>query len=362
MTGSALSPLLRRECAAIQPPDPALLAEAQGRLDRLVKPRGSLGRLEELACRLYALQGGGPLRARPALMVTIAGDHGVVREGVAAAPQATTARMMEAFLGGGAAINALCAAAGVDFRLVDAGVAGMPDFPPHPALRRAGIGPGVANIARGPAMGREECLKALELGVSLAREALEEGYAALGTGEMGIGNSTASSALFCAYLDFSAAEMTGAGAGIPPAGLAHKAKVIAGALDLHAAVVRGKDPLAILAALGGYEIAALAGLILGGAARRLPVMIDGFIATAAFTAAQALAPAARGYCFFSHASAESGHGLVLRRLGQRPLLDLGLRLGEGTGSALGLFLLEAAARVFNDMATLETAGIILPPA
>jgi nicotinate-nucleotide--dimethylbenzimidazole phosphoribosyltransferase len=207
----------------------------------------------------------------------------------------------------------------------------------------------------------EECVKALELGVTLAQEAQEEGYAALGTGEMGIGNTTASSALFCAYLDFPAAEMTGAGAGIPPAGLAHKTGVIARALAVHDAVVREKNPLAVLAALGGYEIAALAGLILGGAARRLPVMIDGFIATAAFTAAQALAPATRDYCFFSHLSADSGHRLVLQRLGQRPLLDLGMRLGEGTGSALGLFLLEAAARAFNEMATLESYGILLPP-
>jgi nicotinate-nucleotide--dimethylbenzimidazole phosphoribosyltransferase len=295
-------------------------------------------------------------------MVTIAGDHGVVREGVAAAPQETTGRMMAAFLQGGGAINALCAAAGVDFLLVDAGIAARPDLPPHPALRRAGIGPGVANIARGPAMGRKECLKALELGLSLAGEAGDKGYAALGTGEMGIGNSTASSALLCAYLVLPAAEMTGAGAGIPPAGLARKTEVITGALALHAKAVREKDPLARLAALGGYEIAALAGLILGGAARRLPVVIDGFIATAAFAAARSLAPATGDYCFFSHLSAESGHRLALKALGQNPLLDLGLRLGEGTGSALGLFLLDAAARVFNDMATLESAGILLPTA
>jgi nicotinate-nucleotide--dimethylbenzimidazole phosphoribosyltransferase len=210
-------------------------------------------------------------------------------------------------------------------------------------------------------MEREECLKALELGLSLAQEAQDEGYAALGTGEMGIGNSTSSSALLCAYLDLPAEKMTGAGAGIPPAGLAHKTGVIARALALHEGAVRGKDPLAVLAALGGYEIAALAGLILGGAARRLPVVIDGFIATAAFAAAQSLAPASRDYCFFSHVSAESGHRLALSLLGQSPFLDLGMRLGEGTGSALGLFLLEAAARVFNDMATLESAGILLPP-
>ncbi|MDR1359828.1 MAG: nicotinate-nucleotide--dimethylbenzimidazole phosphoribosyltransferase, partial [Deltaproteobacteria bacterium] len=176
---------LGRECAAIRSPERGLLEEARARLDLLAKPPGSLGRLEELACRLYAIQGKGPLRARPALMLTIAGDHGVVSEGVAAAPQETTARMLAVFLEGKGAINALCSAAGVDFRLVDAGIAGKADFPPHPAFRRAGIGPGVANIAAGPAMGLEECLKALDLGISLAREALDEGYAALGTGEMG---------------------------------------------------------------------------------------------------------------------------------------------------------------------------------
>ncbi|MDR2160958.1 MAG: nicotinate-nucleotide--dimethylbenzimidazole phosphoribosyltransferase [Desulfovibrio sp.] len=352
---------LRRECAAILPVDPSLREKAQARLDQLAKPQGSLGRLEEMACRLYAIQGGGPLRARPALMVTIAGDHGVVREGVAAAPAETTARMMEVFLRGGGGINVLCAAAGVDFRLVNAGVAGPP-LPAGPCLREARIAPGTANIAREPAMKEEECLQALALGFALAREARDEGYAALGTGEMGIGNTTASSALLCAFLGFSPEEMAGRGAGLAPAGLAHKAAVISRALSTHAAVVRGKDPLSVLAALGGYEIAALAGLILGGAACRLAVMLDGFIATAAFVAAQALAPAALDYCFFSHVSAESGHAGVLRRLGQKPLLDLGLRLGEGTGSALGLFLLEAAARIFNDMATLESGGIVLPEA
>lgn len=350
------SPALRRECACIVPVDPAREKRAQTYLDGLTKPRESLGRLEELARRLYAVQERTPLEARPARLFTIAADHGVVEEGVASSPQAVTALMVRNFLAGGAAINSLCASAGVELCVVDAGVA-EPCGVVHEAFVGANIAPGTANLTKGPAMSGEECLKALQLGVDLAEKACGEGVRVLGTGEMGIGNTTASSALFCAYLGFGAEEMTGIGAGVPSAGLEHKTRVIARALEVHAETIRSKDPFAVLAALGGLEIAALAGVILGGAARRLAVMIDGFIATAAYTAAWKMAPAVRGYCFFSHGSAEKGHGLVLRRLEETPLLDLGLRLGEGTGAALGLFLLEAAARLYNSMATLDGAGI-----
>ncbi len=359
MTMTLPSPLLRRECAAIAPLDPAYLAKGQARLDNLTKPRGSLGRLEEVAARLYAVQETFPLRPGPAAMFTIAGDHGVVDEGVASCPREVTRQMVLNFMNGGAAINVLCAAAGVDLFIVDAGMAeGV--LPDHPRFIRAKVGPGTANMAQGPAMSVEDCAKALELGVGLAETARQNGARALGTGEMGIGNTTPSSALFCAYLGFSAAEMTGMGAGVPPAGLAHKTAVIEKALAANAQAVRGGDPVRILAALGGYEIAALAGLILGGAARRMAVAVDGFIATAAYTAARAINPLVRDYCFFSHGSAEAGHGKVLEKLGERPLLDLGMRLGEGTGAALGLFLLRAAADIFNDMATFESAGVAVP--
>jgi nicotinate-nucleotide--dimethylbenzimidazole phosphoribosyltransferase len=341
----------------VVPVDAALEERARAHLDNLAKPRGSLGRLEELAARLYCIQEGAtPLRARPARMYTIAGDHGVVAEGVAACPQQVTAQMMGNFLRGGAAINALCATAGIDLVVVDAGVA-VP-LPDHPRLESAKIAPGTANMAKGPAMSREQCLAALELGADLARQAHERGYSALGMGEMGIGNTTSSTAMLCAYLGFAPDEITGMGAGIPSAGLAHKTAVIETALAVNRLAPADADPLAPLAALGGFEIAALAGLVIGGAARRMAVMVDGFIATAAFVAARALNPAVEGYCFFSHGSAEAGHAKALERLGHRPLLDLGMRLGEGTGAALGLFLLAAAADAFNSMATFEKAGVV----
>ncbi len=359
MTRELFPPRLQRVCAAVVPTLQERNAEAQARLDSLTKPRGSLGKLEDVARKLFCIQESFPLNAHPATMFTIAGDHGVVEEGVASCPQEVTAQMVRNFLQGGAAINSLCSTVGLSLRVVDAGVA-CEDFPDHPGLIRAKIGRGTANMAKGPAMSREECVKALELGCSLAEDARDRGAAVIGTGEMGIGNTTASSALFCAFMGFSPEEMTGMGAGVPPAGLAHKASVIRKTLELHAGVVRQGDPLSILAALGGYEIAALSGLILGGAARRMAVMIDGFISTAAYVAAWKINPAVRDYCFFSHGSAEAGHGRILRELGETPLLDLGMRLGEGTGAALGIFLLQAAADAYNNMATFSSAGVEAP--
>jgi len=291
-------------------------------------------------------------------MFTIAGDHGVVAEGVAASPKEVTILMVLNFLRGGAGVNCLCEAAGADIRVVDAGVDAEP-FQPHPRLIDAKIARGTANMAKGPAMTPEQCVRALQLGIDLAETAHKDGIRVLGTGEMGIGNTTSSSALFCAYLGFSALDMTGMGAGIPPAGLGHKTKIIQQSLNVNREAVAGGDPIAVLAALGGFEIAALAGLIIGGAARNMAVMIDGFIATAAYVAAAQLAPAVRDYCFFCHGSAEAGHGKALEALGQKPLLDLGMRLGEGTGAALGFTLLDGAARIYNDMATFESAGIFL---
>ena len=358
MPSNLLPPALARECETVVPVKAARLDTAQAHLNSLTKPLGSLGRLEDMARQLYGIQGKAPLEARPARMVTIAADHGVVIEGVAASPKEVTALMVLNFLRGGAGINCLCEAAGADIRIVDAGVDAEP-FPPHPRLIDAKIARGTGNMAKGPAMTRSQCVRALELGADLAETARKNGIRVLGTGEMGIGNTTASSALFCAYLGFSAADMTGMGAGVPPAGLGHKTKIIQQSLDANRKAVTGGDPFDILAALGGLEIAALAGLIIGGAGRGMAVMIDGFIATAAYAAAARLAPAVRDYCFFCHGSAEAGHAQVLEALGQKPLLDLGMRLGEGTGAALGFILLDAAARIYNDMATFESAGISL---
>lgn len=358
MPSPLLSEPLKQECASITPTDKALEDTAQTRLDNLTKPRGSLGRLEDIARKLFAIQGQAPITARPARMLTIAADHGVVEEGVASNPQAVTVLMVNNFLAGGAAINALCGAAGAELLVVDAGVAAAP-FPEHERLVRARVAQGTANMAVGPAMSVEECVSALELGVSLAENARRDGIHVLGTGEMGIGNTTASSALFCAYFGFSPGDMTGMGAGVPQGGLPHKARVIEQALAVNADAVTSGDPVAILAAVGGLEIAALAGLILGGAARKMAVVIDGFISTAAYAAAWKIRPSVHDYCFFSHGSAEAGHAAALRRLGEPPLLDLGLRLGEGTGAALGFMLLDAAARAYNEMATFGDAGIAM---
>ncbi len=345
--------------AAIRPVDPALFPRAKAHLDNLTKPRGSLGRLEEMAQRLFAIRGGQPPRVDPARIYVCAGDHGVAAEGVSLFPQAVTRQMVLNFLVGGAGINVLAQTAGVDLRVVDAGCLGDP-FPAHPKFAGARVASGTANLAMGPAMSRMTCQETLLLGASLADQAADEGIMALGTGDMGIANTTPSTALFCAYLNLDPETITGPGTGLDAEGVRHKAAVVRKALATHCEVATSGDPVAILAALGGLEIACLAGLVLGAAANRLPIAIDGFISTAAFTAARAIAPAVADYAFLSHASAEPGYKAVMQALGangQIPLLDLGLRLGEGTGAALALFLLRASANIYNDMASFASAGV-----
>lgn len=347
---------LAKSLARISPVNRALAVTAQAHLDDLTKPQGSLGRLEELALRLFLIQESAPLAAGPTAIFTCAGDHGVAAEGVSLFPQEVTRQMVLNFLGGGAAINALARLAGADLTVVDAGCAGGP-FPEHPHLVQGKIAPGTANLAKGPAMTQAQCLAALALGIGLADKAHGLGYRVLGTGDMGIANTTPSTALFCAYLGLPPEPLTGPGTGLDKAGVSHKAQVIRGALELHAPTVKAGDPLAILTALGGFEIACLTGLILGAAANRMAVLVDGFISTAAYVAAWKLCPAVADYAFLSHASAEPGHAQVTLALGLTPLLDLGLRLGEGTGSALALRLLQGAAAIYNEMATFSQAGV-----
>ncbi|MDR3176108.1 MAG: nicotinate-nucleotide--dimethylbenzimidazole phosphoribosyltransferase [Desulfovibrio sp.] len=353
---------LRDECSLVR--DPAafrgseLEAAAARRLDSLLKPPGSLGRLEEIARTLHVIQGSAPLRVRPARVYVICADHGIMDQCVSSQPREVTALLMRGFLAGGLGINCLCRSVDAQALLVDAGCAAC--MPEHPQLIRAKIAPGTADMSLGPAMSAEQCLAALRLGVELAAQAQRDGVRALGTGEIGIGNSTVATALFCACLGFAPEEICGMGAGCPPGGIEHKISVIRKALRHNEVAVRDADPVAALSAFGGFEIIALAGLIIGAAARSIPVMVDGFISTAAFVAACRLAPAARFYCFFSHASAEAGHVKILRRLGVKPFFDLGMRLGEGTGAALGFTLLDGAASVFNDMLTLESAGVVIP--
>ena len=350
----------------IERPQREHLKAAQAHLDNLTKPRGSLGRLEELARRLYAMRRGElPLSVSPALMLTVAGDHGVAAQGVSPFPQAVTRQMVMNFLRGGAAVNVLCRCAGMDLRVVDAGCAGGP-FAPHPMLLDRRLGDGTADMSRGPAMSREACLSGLRRGMELAAEAAGRGYRCLATGEMGIANSTAGTALYCALLGLEPDSVTGPGAGSDPVMVRHKAGIVREALRVNAPLLSSGDPVDILAAVGGFEIAMMSGVMLGAAARRLPVLVDGFICGAAYAAALAICPALADYAVLSHASAEPGHSPALARLphaetaperGGEPLLRLGMRLGEGTGGALAYHLLRCAAAIYNDMATFDAAGV-----
>ena len=348
--------LLQSAIDHIRPLDPSYFDLAQAHLDSQTKPRGSLGTLEGIACRLVALAGGGAPRVDPARVCTCAGDHGVAAQGVSLFPQEVTRQMVENFVGNGAAINVLSRTAGVDLKVVDAGCLGGP-FAEHPSLVQCKVAPGTRDFTAGPAMTREQCLEALENGVRLARTARDEGFRTLCTGEMGIANTTPATALFCAYLGLDPEAITGPGTGLNAEGVRHKARVIERALALHAPVVATGDPIGILACLGGYEIATLAGMLLGGASLGMALVVDGFISTSAFAAARAICPAVAEYAFFAHASAEPGFAPVVEALGVRPLLNLGMRLGEGTGAAMAVFILRCAANIYNEMATFESAGV-----
>jgi nicotinate-nucleotide--dimethylbenzimidazole phosphoribosyltransferase len=343
---------LRKLLDAIALPDPAAAAPAQRHLDQLAKPPGSLGRLEELAVALAALAGGPPRVAQPVVFVLVA-DHGVAAEGVSAYPQIVTTQMLENFLRGGAAINVLARQAGARVVVADFGVAS----PGGPAadLIDCRIGPGTANLARGPAMSREQALAAIAAGARLVDEAQAAGADLLITGEMGIGNTTAATAITAVLTGAPPEAVTGRGTGVDDATWQRKVDVVRQALAVNRPE-RG-DAIDVLAKVGGFEIAGLVGIALAGAARRLPVVLDGFIAGAAALVAVALAPGVRPALFAAHRSAEPGHALVLEHLGLRPYLDLSLRLGEGTGGALFVHLARAATLLYREMATFKSAGV-----
>jgi len=343
---------LSRLLDAIAPPSAGGRQEAQRHLDSLTKPPGSLGRLEEIALRLALLSGHAPAVTHPVIF-TFAADHGVVAEGVSAYPPVVTAQMVENFLRGGAAVNVLARQAGARVVVADFGVASP--IARTPDLVACPLGPGTANMAVGPAMAREVAIQAIETGARLADEALDAGADLVGTGEMGIGNTTAASAIAAAVTGAPAEHVTGRGTGVDDATLARKVAVVRRALDVNRPDAR--DGLDVLAKVGGYEIGGLAGVILAGAARRIPVVLDGFIAGAAALIAVTLAPAARHALFASHRSAEPGHAVILSHLGLEPYLDLSLRLGEGTGAALFIHLARAAALVWTEMATFKSAGV-----
>src|SRR5579862_8730775 len=324
---------------------------AQHAFDLKTKPRGSLGRLEEIAVRVARLQGVAAPPVPAAAIVVVAGDHGVAAEGVSAYPQEVTAQMVANFVAGGAAINVLAREAGARLVVVDAGVAVPCEQPEVRSLR---FGPGTANIARGPAMPRAVADAAVDAGRVLVTELVREGIGIVAIGEMGIGNTTSASALCARLLPADPAQVCGRGTGLDDAGLAHKIDVVARALDVNRDAT---DPLDALAALGGFEIAVLTGVVLGCFDERVPVVLDGFIAGAAALVAGRLEPAAVDAMIAAHRSPEPGHAFVLDALGLEPLLDLRLRLGEGSGAALALPIVRSALVLLRDMASFADAGV-----
>ena len=341
---------------AVRAIDQGAVAEAREHQGRLTKPAGSLGELEVLGCRLAGMaRTSPPPIPEPATVAIFAGDHGVVDSGVTPWPSEVTRQMVANFCGGGAAISALARQVGAEVVVVDVGVAGELD--PAPNLLRRKVRPGTANINDGPAMSHMEARSALDVGAEVARELVISGSRCLITGDMGIGNTTPSAALIAYFTGRPVAEVVGRGTGIDDDMLAHKSAVIDRALARTAGSVPADDPLGALASLGGLEIAALAGFIVGGAAAGIPVLIDGVIAAAALVTATVLCPDAAQYCIAGHRSAEPGSQAVLSHLGLRPLLDLDLRLGEGTGACLALPLVQASARILNEMATFDQAGV-----
>jgi nicotinate-nucleotide--dimethylbenzimidazole phosphoribosyltransferase len=344
---------LKQVCASIVAVDQQIAEQTQRLLDDKTKPRKSLGRLEEVACQVAAVQGTTSPRIAGKAIVVMAADHGVAQGGVSAYPQEVTAQMLLNFASGGAAINVLARQAGARLVVVDMGV--KAPLAEHPEIRRVRIDAGTRDFREGPAMTREQAVAAVEAGMQIAAELAASGVDLIGIGDMGIGNTTASSALAAVFTRSSAEEVTGRGTGVDEAGLVRKLRAIERALEVNEPDAR--DPLGVLSKLGGFEIAGLCGVVLGAAAARVTVVLDGFIAGAAALVAVRLVPEAAEYLIASHRSVEPGHRRVLSVLGARPLLDLDLRLGEGTGAALAMSLVEAALAVLHEMATFSAAQV-----
>jgi nicotinate-nucleotide--dimethylbenzimidazole phosphoribosyltransferase len=348
-----MSGLLLTTIEMIKPLDKGAMAEARSRQDMLTKPRGSLGMLEDLSVKIAGIR----RCAAPSLgnkaIVVMAADHGVVAEGVSAYPQEVTRQMVANFLNGCAAINVLARHTGVRLVVVDMGVIG--GFEAHPSLVCKMIDFGTKNIARGPAMSREQALDTLEAGIAVVEAQISQGLDIIGTGDMGIGNTTSASAVGAAITGLSAAELTGTGTGISEERLSHKVRIVNQALETNQP--SHDDAIDILAKVGGFEIGGLAGVILAAAANHIPVVIDGFISGAAALIAVKLAPLTREYLIASHLSAEPGHLLMLDYMRLTPLLNLKMRLGEGTGAALGISLAEASVKILKEMLTFGEADV-----
>lgn len=337
----------------ISPLDYRLMPEIKARIDNKTKPLGALGRLEQLALKIGLIQNTlTPRLARPVILV-FAGDHGVVEEGVSPFPQAVTQQMVQNFLAGGAGINVFARQNGIDLRIVDAGINHV--FDAHPALVNAKVGMGTHNFVKAQAMTEEQCRQALARGAELVHAEIQAGSNVLGFGEMGIGNTSAAGALMSVLCGLPLEQCVGRGAGHDDEGVARKVDTLQKAIHHHSC--DGKDPIEALTIFGGFEIAMMAGAMLAAAEKKAVLLIDGFIATSALLVASRMAPEILDYCIFSHCSDESGHALLLKQLKAEPLLNLGLRLGEGTGVALAYPLVLASVNFLNQMASFQSAKI-----
>ncbi len=345
--------MLQNIITRIQGLDEAAMAAAKARQKMLTKPAGSLGRLEELSIQLAGITGKALPAIKDKVIIIMAGDHGVVAEGVSAYPQEVTPQMVLNFLHGGAAINVLARHVGARITIVDMGVA--MDMEPHPSLVIKKIAYGTANMTKGPAMTREQAEQSILAGVEVVEAEIAKGLDIVGTGDMGIGNTTPSAAIAAALTGVEPAKLAGRGTGVDDAGLKRKIDAIERALAVNRP--DPKDGLDVLAKVGGFEIGGLAGVIFGAAAERKPVMVDGFISTAAAMIAVTIAPAVRPYLISAHRSQEYGHSQMVEWLGLKPLVDLDFRLGEGTGAALGISFAEAACKILAEMATFAEAGV-----
>jgi nicotinate-nucleotide--dimethylbenzimidazole phosphoribosyltransferase len=345
--------LLTKTLEKIKSLDKNAMAKARQRQDELTKPAGSLGRLEELSVQIAGIQRKAKPEIKNKAMITMAADHGVVDEKIGNWPREVTAQMVENFLRGGAGINVLARQAGARIVFVDMGVAS--DLKPNKQLIVKKVDYGTQNIFKGPAMTGEQAVKSIEYGIEIVSSEVQKGLDIVGTGDMGIGNTTASSAVFAALSGKSVEEVTGRGTGLSDEQLSHKIDVIKHALAVNKP--NPSKPLEVLAKVGGFEIGGLAGVMLGAAVQKVPVVIDGFISGAAALIATALSPQCKDYLIAAHVSAEAGHAAMLKYLGLNPLLNLAMRLGEGTGAALGIIIAEAAVRTLNEMATFAEAGV-----
>ncbi|HEY2106785.1 MAG TPA: nicotinate-nucleotide--dimethylbenzimidazole phosphoribosyltransferase [Candidatus Binataceae bacterium] len=347
--------LLSDTIAAIEPMDEGAGDAAARRLDSLTKPLGSLGYLEQVVRRYAAIRHDPEARSGPASILVFVADHGVADEGVSAYPKEVTAQMLRNIARGGAAISVLARHYGYSLKVIDAGVATDTRAEDLPGVIYRRIGPGTRNFMREPAMTAAQAAAALEAGIETVNEAMVDGGTLVGIGEMGIANSTSAAALLSAITGADPATIAGRGTGLDEDGLRRKVEVIRASHERHRASL--SDGQRLLAALGGFEIAAMAGVCLGAAARRVPVIVDGFIATAAAAVADRIFPGLAARMFFSHRSAEGGHAIALEHLRARPLLDLDLRLGEGTGAAMAISIIQAALAMFHDMATFAGAAV-----